>query len=880
VTIFARFRSWLRVARHRSAFERDMRDEFLTHIAHRADDLERQGLSPAAAERTARVEFGSIDAYEEAGREARGLGIADEARANIGYAVRSVRRRPLLSLVVIITLTLGIGISTGVFTVLDAVALRPRVDGDSRTFVRVFSAYGTDSTPPGFPGATNVSDYLAFRDGARSLRALAGWQNMAATVDESSTPTRGLLVTCEFFDVYALSHLLIGRLLRADDCLAHAAVAILSEQLWRDRFSAATDVVGRALQLNGRPVQIVGVAPASFSGQMNGAELWVPYTARAYLGIGSDAPNAPDALRLNLDGRMRAGYLRSDVREEIRVVAAQQDRLHRGRRTVTFTTNGSLVAKPGNGRVAVLLIGLMLSALACLVVVACGNVVSLLLALAHVRQREMAIRMALGSGSARLARMLFTETLLLAGVAGVAALYVAYRTPSLLLPWLTQRPLTFPVRPDWIVFAFLAAVTLLAGIATASAPVRASLNLDLVGALTGLPKQTRRAGTRAGRILVGTQTGAALVLLIGGATLVRLPVRVSSASPHIETTQVMDLNLLVPGRAEDRDGWRRYHDEVTLALRDVSGVRAIAFGSAVPVGDERVDAIALTPANQSPREMSTIQVSPDYFRAFGIQRLRGRAFTVADEGCASAVCPVIVSRAVARELWPQTEPLGQRLEVSRSVTFEIVGVVGDATSDVADAADALMIYRPWSPNAHRYRAFVRFEGTADQAARAVAAAVRRRFPEAIVAPQTIQAGIDQLMAGFGRLGLVVGGVAIIAAILALVGVYGVVSLTVKRRTKEMGIRVALGARNSDVYRAILGSSAPPVLVGLAAGLTLAAGAAAVIDRAAVASLPAHVTDPLAFFGAALVLAGVALAAIMWPARQAGRVDPVDVLRQD
>ena len=263
---------------------------------------------------------------------------------------------------------------------------------------------------------------------------------------------------------------------------------MISESLWRNRLSAA-DVVGRVIRYNGRPVQIVGIAPATFSGQLDRAELWMPYTTRGYLGLGPDEPSAPNAIRLNLDGRLRPGYSRSDVRAEIRVLAARQDRLRPGRHTVPWITDGSLLQKPGNTAVVVAVVALTLAALTCLALVACSNVVSLLVARADARQREMAMRTALGADGPRLVRMLLTETLLLACVAGIIATYIAYRSPRLLLDWIVQRSAGFPIQPRWTVFTFLALLTVLLGVVAAVAPARAALALDVVDCAQRTPQQ-------------------------------------------------------------------------------------------------------------------------------------------------------------------------------------------------------------------------------------------------------------------------------------------------------------------------------------------------------------------------------------------------------
>ena len=874
-----RIRSWIRDATARVRFEREMADEFRSHIAHRADDLERTGLSRDVALRTARMEFGSVESYKEMGREARGLRIIDELRADVRFAWRNARSNPLLSATVVVTLALGVGISSSVFAVIDAVSLRPRVEGETRTFVRVLSSYGTDSSPPGFPGATTLSDYLAYRDGSRSLRTLAGWQPVLATIDGDPAPVGALLVTCEFFDVYAFGRPVAGRALRAEDCDRREPVAMISESLWRNRLSAG-DVIGRVIRYNGRPFQIVGIAPATFGGQLNRADLWMPYTTRGYLGLGSDEPSAPNAVRMMLDGRLRPGYSRSDVRAEITVLAARQDQLHPGRRTVPWVTDGSLLQSPGNTAVVLAVVALTLAALTCLALVACSNVVSLLLARADARKREIAMRTALGAGGPRLVRMLLTETLLLAAVAGVIALYLAYRTPALLIAWLVQRAGAFPVQPRWTVFTFLALLTVLLGVAAAVAPARAALELNLVDALKGLSGSSTRRGRRLGRVLVGAQMGAAVMLLVGATVLMRIPARVAAEPPRFEMRRVMSPNLVPADRDGAPNGWTGYHDELAAALREIPGAVSVAFGSAPPANDERIGSVAVTPRGQSRRDLPTVQVSAGYFAVFGIPIVRGRAITAADTACLAGVCPIVVSREVVRELWPKEDPMGKRLAVDRAVSFEVVGVAEDATSPAVDASLAVMVYRSWAPAAERYRAFVRFSGASDRMTSAMVVALRRRFPDAAIAPATVQASVDFVTAAFRRMGVVAGGVALIAAGLALVGVYGVVSLAARRRTKEMGIRLALGARRHDVHRAIVGASAPPVVAGLAIGLAFTGVVAVVVDRLAAQMIPARFIDPISFVGAALALVGVAVAAMAAPAHRAAGVDPMLTLRQD
>ena len=877
MSFLMRLRALAGHVRGRHALEREMDQEFRSHLAHRADDLERRGLSRAAAERAARVEFGSVEGYKDAARDSRGLAFPDELGSNLSFAWRGIRHRPLQALIVVVTLTLGIGISAGVFSTLDVLAFRPRVDGDPGSFVRVFSAYGNDSTPPGFPAASAVGDYLAYRDHVRSLRVLAGWQAIKTTVEGRAETTTGTLATCEFFDVYAPVRPVVGRTLQVDDCASRDPVVVVSEAIWRDALSSSPDAIGRVLRINGQPLRVVGVVP-DFSGPVNGSQFWAPYTLRGYLRLGADDPNAPNALSMTLDGRLRAGYSRPDTRAELQVIAAQQDGIHHGRRTAVHVTDGSMLDRPGNTIVVLAIVALVFVALACLALVACANVVSLLLAVAQTRRTEMALRMALGSGTARLARMLLTETLALAAIAGALAGVVAQRTPPYLLGFITQRALTFPTSPSWHVFLFLFATTLLAAIVVSSAPIRAALRLDLVAALRGLTKDTGDARGSSRRALMGAQIGGAVALLVAAVALSRMPERVAAAPAHIDARHVLAVNILPPDRGDGL--WSGYHEEVLRTAAAVPGVEIVAFGSAAPVNDERIGTIVVTAPGQDKRTLPTVRVSSHYFEAFGLHLVRGRLLTTADDNCVAAVCPVVVSFETVRELWPHEDPIGKHLTANPSTVLEVVGVVGDAPSDMAARAEALMVYRPWTPSERYFQAFAHFNGDPSIVSHALAAAIKDHFPGAVAAPETIQGALDRMNDAFHRIGLVVGAVALIAATLAIVGVYGVVSLSAKLRMKEMGIRIALGARDIDVYRAMLRSNAPPVLVGLAAGVVTAIGLTMVVERLTATVMPIRLSDPFAFLGAPLVLAAVVLLAIVAPARRATGANPVQALRQD
>lgn len=859
----------------RDAFERDMDAEFRSHIAHRADDLERHGIAREAAERVARMEFGSAEWHKDAAREARGLRLWDELGAALSFALRGILHRPVQSAIVVLTLTLGIGINAAVFTMLDALTLRARVDHDPTSFVRVFSSYRTDSSRQSFPTATTLNDFLAYSRQMKSFAAIAGWQSVVVASGDAPAPTPAELVSCGFFDVYGPMRPQAGRLLQPQDCAGQMRVVVVSNVVWRDELASASDAVGRTIRINGKPVRIIGVAPP-FSSALNDDKLWLPYTLRGYLQLGTDDPASPNAVRFVIDARLAPGSSRADAFAEAKVIAAQQDVLSHGRRTAVIMTDGSILANPGNAVIVTGILVLVFVGLACLALVAFANVVSILLAIAHTRQREMALRMALGAGAPRLAGMIAVESLALAGIACLFATLITLRLPRVLLEWIVQRDVVFPLAPDWRVFVFLFVTTTLAAAVAANAPIRLILSLDLDAVLRGTSVGERRIPQRGSR-LVGVQIGAAAALLIASIGLTRLPHRVGSAPLHFDASHVVSLNLRAPQQA---NGWRSFHADLARTLADVPGVNGVAFGSATPAGDEGTGFVDVTTSSGARRTLPAIAVSPEYFDVFGVRMQRGRALRPDEADCDGAVCAAVVSREVARELFGATDPIGQHLALDRSHALEIVGVAADAPSDIAERAQALMVYRAWHPAQKLYQPFVHATRDPDRVGRAAAAAIAQRLAGAVAAPKTVEAEIRMLTDTFQRMGVVVGSVAAIAALLAVVGAYGLIALAAKRRLREMGIRIALGARPAHVYRAMVRPNARAVVIGLVVGAIVATALAALCDRLLAAVFPVRIVDPIAFLAAGLTLAVAALVAMLLPARRVASLEPARVLRQD
>ena len=809
--------------------------------------------------------------------------LGDDFAQDLGFAFRSLRQRPALAAIVIATLTFGIGVSSGVFTLFDAVALRARIDTDPASFVRVFTTSTTDPTRPGRPGDATVGEYKVFRDRARTLGALVAYHRDAAPVGaRDQGPTRILLVSCDFFGVYGVERALVGRLLQNGDCQTAAPVVVLGEGLWRSRFGADAGIVGSTIPVNGKPVTVVGIAPRS-TAEVENSATWLPYSLRPYLGLGMDpsrlvAGQLPQERWLSLAGRLTAGASRKTAEAELSVLMSQDDRLHLARTSRVVVTDGAMISDPASRVAIVSIMTLVMGALSGLVLIACANVATLLLSQADARQREIAVRLSLGAGRARLVRMLLTEVLVLAAFAGAGSVYVAYQVPALLTRWLAGTLPPYSLAPDWRVFAYLAFTTGLAGIAAGMAPAAESMRVDVIDSLKGQRSMLgMRAGSTVRHSLIAIQVSLSFVLLVGAGLFVGTHYRIVTGEPGFDSRQILVPRIML------RDGSsapspKALPRAIVEAIGAVPGVQAIAFARVPPVMPPPTMAISTKDAPA--RDINVNEISPNYFLAAGIPLLRGRALADADRPCLRQACHVVVSEAFARQLLAAREPLGQVVRNQTGDALEIVGVARDTSVQQIGQPDPPTIYMPWRPDTP-YQAVVRFAGDRDQLTAVVADALRRRFPETVVDARTARWFIDAWLDEVGRIEILIVALGAAAAGLAIIGVFGVVSFAVSRRTREIGVRIALGARPAEIYRTVIAAGLKPVLTGLACGIVMA-----VLTGVAFARLLARFhfavspTDPTTYVAVTALLGTVTAAALAFPARRAASVNPLDAIRYE
>ena len=793
--------------------------------------------------------------------------LIDDLRTDVGFALRGAAARPLLALVIVATLAIGIGVSSGVFTLFDAAVFTPHIAADPASFAQLYVSSTIDRARPGRPGYATLDEYRALAS-ARRLSSLVATRRFVVRAGPDAVPVDLLLVTCNFFAANGAGPAVIGRLLETGDCDHSSPVAVLDEALWRANFGGSPSILGSALTLNGRAVTVVGIAPHA-TGQFNDSELWVPYTLRRHLNLGVDAERASNGDEgdrwLSLWGRLAPGSTRASAAAELAVLAAQYDRAHPERTTTVLVTNGSFAADPTKPLVMPL-VALVMSALGCLLLITCANAATLLLARADARQRDVAIRLSLGGTRWRLLRMLVAETMLLAIAAGGASVYLAHEVPILLFKWFGGGRPAYSIAPDWRAFAYLGGLTLIAGVAAGLTPALESLRVDVLDALKGRRSGVGVGGTLFRNALIAVQIALSFVLLVGAGLFAMTHYRIVTGEPGFESS-----HLLIARATTTPGGF-------TEALGGLPGVRGIAFCSSAPVFAPQHAIVSL--ADGSKRETDLNEVSPGFLNVIGLPMLRGRGLDAGDQPCATGTCNVVVSEAFVRQRLPDGDPLGTTLTHDGS-TMTIVGVARDSAAQVIGQPDPPVVYVPWTSAAARYQAVVRFDGDATAFSVEAGNALRRHFPGIATDARTGRWYVDAWIEEIGPVETLILALGAAAAALGIMGVYGIVSFTVSRGRRDIAIRLALGARARDIHADVVGNAVRPAMTGLLAGVALSLGIAAafsnVLQKLHFAVSP---TDPLTYGLVAALLMAVVLGALAVPARRAAHVDPMAALKCD
>ena len=879
---FRRLAYLLRQSRH----EEELREEIEAHRALRAAQLERDGLTPQQAAAASRRAIGNVLLAREDAREV-WLGSWATWWQDIRYALRTFRKNPMFTTVAVVTLALGIGVNTGVFTIVNGVLFRDMPVPDPHELVSIAQTVdgGQDLIDA---GGFSASEYRAYRDGAQTLSGvLAVGSARGETTIGGDVPQKvyGALVSCNYFAVLQQPPLL-GREFAAQDCEPGAdPVVVISHELWQTTFAANPGIIGDTIQLNRQLVAVAGVAAeGTYQGPIK-LGYFAPLNAGRVLAKDDSRYENDRFLWLSIMGRQREGVSLEEVRAELDVIAAQIDQQQPGRSTTLTIGRAKPLTVPPRARGGITgVAAVLMGAFGFILLIACANVANLLLARGTARSQEIGIRVSLGASRVRVVRQLLTESLLISMAGGLlgSALaswsfqaMVALAVPALIPPELPLS-LVLDLSPDIRVLSFAIALTVATGILFGLAPalhvskpdLHAVMKQDSAGAGSG--RGGRLRGT-----LIAVQVALCMVLTIAAGLLLRGLHATYTIDPGFQYQNVAYVPLesahegYSPEQAAERQ--RRLIADVAA----LPGVEAVAYADQEPLGDDTAPIAIRLPGEDErvARRGEATTITEDYFSLLQLPIVRGRTFTEAEVvNQRTGTRPAIISEATARNLWPGSDAIGRTL-LSGNETLQVVGVAADAQVSTLGYIDPYHVYLPGEGALLFVKSRLDFATTASS----LRAAVRTLDPSLVIQVLPLEASLGWWRGISSTVTTLAAGLGLLALTLASVGVYGVVSFAVSKRLREMGIRMALGASARDVLGAILRQSMRPVVIGAVIGIAGASAMSRILSSVLFGVSPA---DPVGLGGAALLVLGVALAAGVIAARPATHADPTTALRYE
>jgi putative ABC transport system permease protein len=859
----------------------ELREEMEAHLAmHVAENL-RRGMNPDAARRDALVSAGGLTQAVELVRERRGLPGLQATGADLRYATRALRSNPAFTTVAVLTLALGVGANTAIFSVVNGVVLRPLPYAEPDRLVSVVS------TMPGGPVDVSGPDFMDWRRQSRSFAALAASYSGGETVLTGSGEPERLStarITANALDLLGLPPVLGRDFAEGEDEPSAPRVAMLGERVWQRRFGGDSSVIGRTLVLDGFPTTVVGIMPDDVRWP-EAADVWMTtrFTERDL------AQTSRGARWITVLARLAPGATLAGARAEMDAISARLAQLDPGHNEGVGARVRSLqemlvgdLQKP---------LFVILGAVGFVLLIACANVASLTLGRVAARDAELAVRAALGASRGRLARQILTESLFLALLGGACGVLLAMAGMRALLAIAPAGLLRLDdVRLDAPVLAFTFGLTVLSGTLFGLVPA-------LQGAATGLHDRLRSAGRgahgthgsgRSRRLLVVVEVALAVVLLAGAGLLLRSFSELRAVDPGFRPAQVTTFALSLPStRYAEPEQQRQFAGALLAAMRKVPGVTDAALSFLLPLSGGgfgftfEVAGRAPSSGPDEPRAQARV-ASADYFTTMGIPLLRGRVFD--DRDRPGAPPALVISRAVAQRYFPGEDPIGKVLTTgwgSDGSRFggEVVGIVGDVRQHALEGpmtAHMYMSVEQWPLD--EFDVVVRGGASRESIVAAARAALRQLDPEI---PLGRVRGLEEIVdASLGPRRFymtLLGAFAAVALALAFVGVYGVIAYGVRMRRREIGVRLALGASGSQVVGMVVADGLRLAVVGTAIGLV-----AAFMLTKLLTSLLFQVgtRDPVTFVVAAAALVGAAALACVMPARGASRLDPVETIRAE
>ena len=873
-SLFLRFASRFRRQEH----DRDFSAEMQAHLQLHIEDNLRAGMSAEEARRQARIKLGGVEQTKELYRDRLGLPVLETLFHDLRFAFRLVRKNPGFTSIAVLTLALGMGATTTIFSVVNSVLLRPLPYQNHDRLLRV------QETHPGAVGSgVTFATFLDLEREAHTIENASAFREWIFNVTGGAEPQQvpGALISGNFFNALG-SQPLLGRTIQPEDDQpgGNNRVVVLSYALWNSRFGVDPKILGQTLNVNAEPFTVIGVMPAGFDYPQH-AELWCPLVP----GSGLHSNRRAHLLTVLVDQKSVESL--GGVQGELAAFAETVEKRNPGVDDPSLTLSAVPLQKSLVAPVRPALIILLLS-VGLLLLIACANVANLLLARAAARRKEIAVRLALGASRARLAMLLLTESIFVSLLAGAVGLLIAEAGLTFIRTQNNQDlPRFTEITLDWRVFAFALTVSILSGLFFGLAPALAGAKINLNSPLKEGNWEPSGANLRlSNSTLTVLQFCLATILLAGAGLLGSSLLRVLRENPGFNPDRLLTLQVfLSPVKYPEGDSNSAIVlHEMLERVRAVPGVRSAGVVNALPItgGPSTEFVIEGRPAPRLGDEPGAdIRVAdPEYFSAMSIPLLAGRSFT--DHDTAGSARVVLINETLARTFWPNANPLGQRITMKDwgpPLTGEIVGVVGDVKGSGLDATVGPMLYWPYTQFGQIFNTMVvRTDG---DPLRFTAAVKDRIWSVDKDQPVSRVQTMDQILSDSvarRRLYVVLLCVfAWVALLLAAAGIYGVVSYSVAQRTREIGIRVALGAERVDVLWLIVAQAAKLALTGELLGILLALG----ITRLMASLLfGTSAADPFTFACVAILLSGVALVACYIPARRAMRVDPMVALRYE
>lgn len=887
--------NWFRQMFGRRRIYNDLAEEMQEHLEERTEQIMRtEGVTRRDAENTARKAFGNPTLMEQRSREVWQWPSVESVWADVRFALRQMRKAPSFACTIVLLLGLGIGSITALFSLVDAVLLRPVPYPEPSSLVIPWNVppLGVDV---GFAKTPwSPIQFQAMEQETKTYRFLGAFEGSNFNLTGSGDPAmlEGARVSWGFFPALAVQPEQGRFFTRDEDIPGHEREVVLSDALWRNRFHADSSILNHVIRLNGAPYTVVGIMPRGFgfprANEMPGdftfaaeTQLWVPLALPAVTPMFTPS-------ELAVIARLQPGISVAQAQAAMDLFAEREDR----QMPTAKGWSGSRVTPlqeqvVGDSRKPLFL---MLSAVALVLFIVCFNVAGLLLTRSLTRQREFTIRAALGSGRARVLRQLLTESLLLAFAGCIAGIGVAAAGIQLVKLFAPQTlPRLHEAGIDFRVFGFAFGLTLVTGVLFGLAPAMGAVRTNLVESLKdgGQKSGTGASQPRLRSALVVAQIALAFMLLIASGLLVRTFYQLMAADAGFHPEHVLTFQLSLPdSQYPDRDAIARFYQDALPRLRSIPGVESAGITEAIPMGgatESGVMRIMGRPVRKGDRPpiVNYTVISPGLFSALGTPILRGR--DVLDSDVLSATPVTIVNRALARKYWPNEDAIGKQVLVpSQRIPATIIGIVADIKRSSLREVPGPEMFEPYTQNVWPSLALMqvvlrtRSEPTVViNTARQVIGQIDPGIPLANIS--TLETLTGTAMAGERFSMLLVGFFAALSAFLAAVGIYGVISYSVAQRTREIGIRVALGAQRVHVFNTVVRNGLQLSALGILIGIIGALGTGRILTSFLYG---VSATDPLTFICVSVFLAAIAVGASFFPARHAATVDPLVALRND